>query len=103
LILCALPEETDTFFLLSFARDQLKRALHHNLQSIGLMFVEASLDEQLADSFGAALSTRLHLMPTYGKRAKEQKKFKLSQVSLFAQKNILKAFQFGLETGEGTN
>ncbi len=98
-----LPAEPSAFHLLGFARRCLKSALVPHARNLGLVFLDSKSEADLADCFGAALATRIFLMPIYGQRLKKQKKFELQQVGVFASKSQEKNLRYGFLSGEGTN
>lgn len=103
------PKETDTFFLLEFARDSVKAVLHPSHASLAIAFPggnssEMDLHERLADAFGAAVAARIFLMPVFGKRAKDQKPWKLGSIEIISDRfEDLESFCYGYASGEGTN
>lgn len=102
-LLAALPENCSMHNLLEFARDRLKLALPVSAKSIALVFLESKHEAHLSEAFGAATAARCFLMPLYGKRVKDQKKYQLAHVYLATSKKQLKSFDYGVETGEGSN
>jgi leucyl aminopeptidase len=99
-----LPSSTDTYFLLGFARDTVKQALHPSMSSLRLVLANEEHAEACADAIGAAISARTFLMPVFGKREKDQKPWQLKQVEIVCEsKNCLDRFEYGLVTADGTN
>jgi leucyl aminopeptidase len=99
-----LPNATETFFLLGFARDTLKQALHPSMTALRLVFLSEELEDACADAFGAAVSAKTFMMPVFGKREKDQKSWHLKQVELVCEsRNCLDQFEYGLVTADGTN
>jgi len=96
-----LPEDLSVFSLLGFARSSLATLLSSHHKGLGLVLVEGR--EDLAECLGAALAVRTFSMPLYGKKAKEHKAFKLKVAEIYSSKNLMKAFEYGFETGNGTN
>ncbi|PIR23102.1 MAG: peptidase M17 [Deltaproteobacteria bacterium CG11_big_fil_rev_8_21_14_0_20_45_16] len=103
ILVLTLGEELSSYAFLTMARKALKQSLVWSHQCLGLVFLDAKHEENLADAFGAASSARVFEMPLYGKREKDRKKFALKEVHLFASRAIQKSFSYGMETGEGSN
>jgi len=102
-LISVLPKDRSSFRLLGFSKGVVNQAVQPQTKSIGLVFVEDKDDQTLVECLSAALSVRIFLMPAYGKMAKEQKRFHLNQVKVFASTNLDKAARYGFETGNGTN
>lgn len=104
LYFCSPPDEFSSFELLEFFRNQLKASLDQKTKSFAVFFIDfASHEQQMADCLGAALAARIFLMPSYGKKAKEAKKFALQNFGLVGEQNLSSKFEYGFESGEGTN
>lgn len=103
-VLALLPKETQAYFLLEFARDTLKEALHSSISQLRILFLETGVADITAEAFGAALAARVFEMPVYGKREKELKAWKLKTIELMSpNRNVVDSFQYGRATGEGSN
>jgi len=98
-----LPEDKSSFSLLGFARGVLGSAISHHTKSLAVGILEGKDEQALADCFGAALAIKTFQMPLYGKRLKDKKVYKLAKVELYSSKKVDAQFNYGLETGNGTN
>lgn len=101
--LASLPKNQSLFSLLGFAKSQFKDCLSHSTKSLSLVILHRKLESELSESFGAALATRVFLMPVYGKKAKEQKTYNIKTFELVSAGDCRQNFQYGFETGHGTN
>jgi len=102
--LAILPAQFVAFECLDFCKRVLKSSISPELKSLQIAYLESSKnDSEFMDCLGSALAARLFLMPRFGKKLKEQKEFKLSEVVMASQKKFQKDFHRGFEAGEGSN
>jgi len=103
LSLLVVPEKLSAFEALELSRKLLASAVQTKTASLGLVFAGSPKDDVWAECLGAALAARLFLMPAYGKKAKDQKPYQLSKTQLFSDRNFGKNFDYGFESGQGSN
>lgn len=91
------------FERLGEARKIVASALKPETKTLGVALLPEVTTSEWADALGAAVEVRCFLMPVYGKRESEQKKFSLQTLLISSQKDFQKNFFYGRETGAGAN
>lgn len=97
-------EDAQTFDLLGLAKKTLCELLSPHHKELLIFILDPSLSSSISYAWGAALAARTYRAPIYGKRVKDAKDLKLTNVGIAGgSKSTIAEFERGHILGEGTN